>query len=88
MFPGELSLPDLLPESTKTDIGMFLDFGNLWKVDYAKSIDDSNKIRSTAGLNASWTSPVGPMTFVLSQNISKASTDVTETFNFKLGTTF
>jgi len=84
----ELSLPDLLPESTKTDIGMFLDFGNLWKVDYAKSIDDSNKIRSTAGLNASWTSPVGPMTFVLSQNISKASTDVTETFNFKLGTTF
>jgi len=28
------------------------------------------------------------MTFILSQNISKASTDTTETFSFRLGTTF
>jgi len=28
------------------------------------------------------------MTFTFSQNLSKASTDVTETFNFSLGTTF
>jgi len=84
----ELNLPNLLPESTKTDIGLFLDFGNLWKIDYDKTIDDSNKIRSSAGINTSWTSPVGPMTFVFAQNISKASTDVTEFFNFKLGTTF
>ena len=37
---------------------------------------------------ASWMSPIGPMTFTLSQNISKASTDETESFNFQLGTTF
>jgi len=84
----ELSLPNLLPESTKTDIGLFLDFGNLWNVDYDSSIKDSNKVRSSTGVNASWTSPIGPMTFILSQNISKASTDITEGFNFKLGTTF
>ena len=47
-----------------------------------------NKIRSTTGLGASWLSPIGPMTFTFSQNLSKASTDVTESFNFNLGTTF
>ena len=84
----EANLPKLLPESTKTDVGLFLDFGNVWGVDYDSSIDNSNKIRSSAGLTASWISPLGPMTFVLSQNISKASTDKTESFNFNLGTTF
>ena len=84
----EVSLPNFLPESTKTDVGLFLDIGNVWGVDYDSSVDDSNKIRSTAGINTSWLSPVGPMTFVFSQNISKAKTDITESFNFKLGTTF
>ena len=84
----ELSLPNFLPEATKTDVGVFFDVANIWHVDYDKAIDDSSKIRSTAGAQASWTSPLGPMTFILSQNLSKATTDVTETFNFKLGTTF
>ena len=84
----ELNLPNFLPESTKTDVGLFLDVGNLWAVDYDKSIDDSNKIRSSIGVNTSWLSPVGPLSFVFSQNISKAATDVTESFNFRLGTTF
>ena len=26
----EGSLPNLLPESTKTDVSLFLDFGNVW----------------------------------------------------------
>lgn len=84
----EASLPNLLPESTKTDIGVFLDFGNVWGVDYSSTIEDSNKIRSSTGVAASWISPLGPMTFILSTNISKASTDKTENFNFNLGTTF
>ena len=84
----EANLPNLLPESTGTDIGLFLDFGNVWGVDYDDAIDDSNKIRSSTGVAASWLSPLGPMTFILSTNISKASTDKTEAFNFNLGTTF
>ncbi len=84
----EANLPNLLPESTQTDVGLFLDFGNVWGVDYDSSIDKSNKIRSSTGLAASWISPLGPMTFIISQNISKASTDKTESFNFNLGTTF
>ena len=54
------------------DVSLFLDFGNVWGVDYDSSIDDSNEIRSTTGAAASWLSPIGPMTFTLSQNLSKA----------------
>jgi len=84
----EARLPNLLPEDTNTDISIFLDFGNVWGVDYDDSIDESNKIRSSTGLSAGWMSPIGPMTFTFSQNLSKASTDETESFNFNLGTTF
>ena len=84
----EASLPNVLPESTNTDLGAFLDFGNIWGVDYDSTLDDSNKLRSTAGISLNWMSPLGPMSFVLSQNISKASTDKTESFRFNLGTTF
>ena len=84
----EANLPNVLPESTNADISAFLDFGNVWGVDYDSSIDDSNKIRSSTGLIANWMSPIGPMNFVLSQNISKASTDETQSFSFNLGTTF
>ena len=84
----EANLPKLLPENSNTDIGLFLDFGNVWGVDYDSGIDKSNKIRSSTGIAASWLSPLGPMTFIFSTNLSKASTDKTESFNFNLGTTF
>ena len=84
----EANLPNFLPESTKTDVGVFFDVGNVWGVDYDDSIDDSNKIRSSTGISASWISPLGPMTFILAKSISKASTDVTESFNFNLGASF
>ena len=84
----EANLPNFLPEDTKTDIKLFLDFGNVWGVDYDSSLDDSNKIRSSTGAAAAWLSPLGPMTFVFSSNLTKASTDQTESFNFNIGTTF
>ncbi len=84
----EASFPKILPDSSGADIGLFLDFGNVWGVDYDGTIDDSNKIRSSTGLAINWQSPLGPMSFVLSNNLSKANSDKTESFNFNLGTTF
>ena len=81
-------MPNLLPESTKTDVGLFLDFGSVWGVDYDKKIDDSSVIRSSTGAMVNWLSPIGPMSFVLAQTINKANTDQTESFTFNLGTTF
>ena len=64
-FNLEANLPNLLPESSKAEIGTFLDFGNIWGVDYDNSIDESNKLRSSAGVAINWSSPIGPMSFVL-----------------------
>ena len=84
----EANLPNFFPESTQTDVGFFLDFGNVWGVDYDDTINESNEIRSSAGVAMSWSSPIGPMSFVLSKDIKKADTDKTQSFTFNLGTTF
>ena len=68
----ETNLPNLLPEDTNTDVSLFLDFGNVWGVDYDDTIDDSNKIRSSAGVMASWMSPIGYMTFTFSPEYFKS----------------
>ena len=41
----EAQLPNLLPESYRTDFSIFLDTGNVWSVDYNTALDDTNKIR-------------------------------------------
>ncbi len=84
----ETNLPNVLPENSNADVGLFLDFGNVWGVDYDSSVDESNEIRSSTGITVNWLSPIGPLNFVISQNLSKADTDVTESFTFNLGTTF
>ena len=84
----EAQLPNLLPEATKTDISLFLDTGNIWSVDYSDTIDDSNKIRSAAGIAANVFTAIGPLSFILAQDITKTSTDEVERFNFRIGTSF
>ena len=70
------------------DLKIFYDAANLWGVDYDSSVDDSNKIRSSTGVALEILTPVGPLSFSLSQAITKAATDKTESFRFQLGTTF
>ena len=70
------------------DFSLFYDAANIWGVDYNSSIDESNEIRSAVGIGVDWYTPIGPMSFSLSQPITKASTDKTESFRFNLGTTF
>jgi len=84
----EAQLPNVLPESTKTDISVFIDTGNIWQVDYSDTIDDTNKIRASVGVAANVFSTIGPLSFTLAQDISKAVNDETQSFNFRLGTTF
>ena len=57
-------------------------------VDYDSSIDDSSSIRTATGIGMNLLTPIGPLSFSLSQPITKKSTDKTETFRFNLGTTF
>jgi outer membrane protein insertion porin family len=82
------TIPQILENSQNTDFLLFLDVANIWGVDYDSSLSDSNRIRSAAGIAVDWFTPVGPLNFSLSQPISKAPTDKTESFRFNLGTTF
>ncbi len=84
----DTTLPMLFPTLQNVDVRYFLDAANLWGVDYSDSIDESNKIRSSTGIVVDWFTPIGPLNFSLAQDISKASTDKTESFQFNLGTTF
>ena len=82
------TLPMLLESFENIDMKYFIDAGNVWGVDYADTVDESNSIRSSTGLTVNWFTPIGPMNFAFIQNISKASTDKTESFQFNIGTSF
>ena len=82
------TLPQILENSQNVDVLFFMDAANVWGVDYDSSINDNSKIRSSLGVGIDWLSPIGPMNFTLAQPISKADSDITESFRFNLGTTF
>ena len=87
-FNLSTNLPFVLPTLENVDFNLFIDAANVWGVDYDSSIDDSSKIRSSTGLGMNLLTPVGPLSFSLTQPITKKSTDKTETFRFNLGTSF
>ncbi len=82
------NLPRLFSTMENLDFSYFVDFANVWGVDYNSTIDDSNKIRSSTGIAMDIISPIGPLSFSLTKPITKKSSDKTETFRFNLGTTF
>ncbi|MDA9728324.1 outer membrane protein assembly factor BamA, partial [Candidatus Pelagibacter sp.] len=65
-YAGALNLnstvPNIFFENENIDLNFFVDFANVWSVDYDSSLD-SNKIRSATGLAVNWFSPIGPLTF-------------------------
>ena len=85
---AEAQLPNLLPEQYRTDFSVFLDTGNVWAVDYNNTIDETNTIRSALGIGANVFTPIGPLSIVVAQDLSKASTDKSQTISFQLGTSF
>jgi len=81
------TLPYFLENVQNVDIVMFADVGNIWGVDYNSSLE-TDEIRSSVGLGLDWLTAIGPLTFSLAHPITKADSDVTETFRFNLGTSF
>ena len=81
-------MPKLFENSQNIDFLFFVDVANLWGVDYDSSLDTNNKIRSSIGLGIDWLTPIGPMNFTFAEPLSKADSDITESFSFNIGTTF
>ena len=82
------NIPSILRSVENVDFKYFIDVANIWGVDYDSKIDDGSKLRSSTGLGLDFLTPIGPLSFSLSQPLTKNSTDKTETFRFNLGTTF
>ncbi len=82
------TLPQILPSLQNTDFSFFIDMGNIWGVDYDASINDKSTLRASSGLAIDLLTPIGPMNFSLSETITKASSDKTESFRFNIGTSF
>ncbi len=81
------TLPNFLFENENIDLNYFIDFANVWEVDYDSSLD-SSKIRSSSGIAVNWFSPIGPLTFSYALPLSESNTDITEKFRFRIGTSF
>ena len=82
------NIPGLFRTVENIDFNYFIDIANVWGVDYDSSINDSNAIRSSTGIGVDFLTPIGPLSFSLSQPLTKKSTDKTEGFRFNLGTNF
>ena len=82
------SLSQILPNSQNTNFSIFFDAANVWGIDYSSSLSDDSKIRSSIGIALDYLTPIGPLSFSLSEPITKGTNDITESFRFNLGTTF
>ena len=82
------NLPGLFPTVENVDFSYFIDVANIWGIDYDRSLDESNVIRSATGISLDLLTAVGPLSFSWTAPITHKNTDKTETFRFNLGTTF
>lgn len=80
---GTLALiyPNPFPDQLRTSI--FVDAGNVFHNDI-----DIGEIRTSAGLQFEWISPMGPIHFSFSKALNPGKYDETKVFQFSLGASF
>ena len=82
------TLPQVMPNLQNANFSIFFDAANIWGTDYDSGLTDENTIRSSIGIAVDFYTPIGPLSFSLSEAITKGKDDITESFRFNLGTTF
>ena len=58
------NLPTIFPTVENVDFTYFIDFANVWGVDYDETIDDSSYLRSSTGIGMDLLTPIGPLNFL------------------------
>ena len=83
----DTTLPNILSGYENIDLSLFLDAASLREVDYDSSLE-SSQIRSSTGISVNWYTVVGPLSFSYAIPLSSEPSDKTESFRFRIGTSF
>lgn len=69
-------------------MGLFFDAGQVYGKKLSNDVGYPTGFRYSTGISASWLSPVGPLKFSYGLPIAKKEGDLSESFQFQMGTTF
>ena len=81
------TIPNVFSGNDNIDLSLFFDAATLREVDYDSSLE-SSKIRSATGISVNWFTIIGPLSFSYAFPITKETSDKTESFRFRIGTSF
>jgi outer membrane protein insertion porin family len=81
-----LIFPNPFPDQLRTSI--FVDAGNVFHNDIDLRPNRLEGVRTSAGLQFEWISPMGPIIFTFSKALNPGKYDETKIFQFSLGTSF
>ena len=81
------TLPNIFSENDNLDLSLFFDAASLREVDYDSSLE-SSEIRSATGVAVNLYTPLGPLSLSYAIPLSSEPTDKTESFRFRIGTSF
>ena len=81
------TIPNVINGFENIDLNLFFDAATLREVDYDSSLE-SSKIRSSTGISVNWFTIIGPLSFSYAIPLTKETTDQTESFRFRIGTSF
>ena len=83
----DTTLPNFFRGNDDIDLSLFLDAATIREVDYDSSLE-SSEIRSATGISVNWYTIIGPLSFSYAIPLSSEPSDKTESFRFRIGTSF
>jgi len=81
------AIPNIFQGNENIDLSFFFDAATLREVDYDSSLESDN-IRSSTGISVNWFTVIGPLSFSYAIPLSSEPSDKTESFRFRIGTSF
>ena len=81
------TLPNVFAANDDIDFSLFLDAATIREVDYDSSLE-SSKVRSSTGISVNWFTILGPLSFSYAIPLTSEPSDTTESFRFRIGTSF
>ncbi|MGC8697906.1 MAG: BamA/TamA family outer membrane protein, partial [Halothiobacillus sp.] len=78
-------LPFLTKQANSVRLSLFWDVGNVYS---SYSNFSAQELRQSVGVGFNWISPVGPLVFSVAKPLNNKPGDLTQVFQFTVGTSF